>query len=216
MSDDITVADPAVYRKSAALVSIVAIAAFPALILLLHILEPQFAPSWRMLSEYALGQYGWLMNLAFRSLGVGTMVLIAVIWPYSNTFAGRIGLFFLMVFAVAVFSASFFITDPITHTGATTHIGAIHNACGFTAIPIFPIAATLTGIGLARNKRWFAAKRWLPYLTVIVWASLAIFIWAVVSSGIGPQSWMGWANRLNMAIYCAWLLTIAQFAWRIS
>ena len=25
----------------------------------LHVLSPEFAPSWRMVSEYAFGHYGW-------------------------------------------------------------------------------------------------------------------------------------------------------------
>jgi hypothetical protein len=32
---------------------------------LLHVLEPEFDPSWRMLSEYSLGQYGPLMRVIF-------------------------------------------------------------------------------------------------------------------------------------------------------
>lgn len=32
--------------------------AFLGFLLLLHILEPEFDPSWRMISEYELGRYG--------------------------------------------------------------------------------------------------------------------------------------------------------------
>ena len=34
----------------------------------LHFLEPEFDPSWCFLSEYALGNYGWMMVLAFFAL----------------------------------------------------------------------------------------------------------------------------------------------------
>ena len=29
----------------------------------LHVLSPEFAPSWRMVSEYAFGQYGWVLSV---------------------------------------------------------------------------------------------------------------------------------------------------------
>ena len=31
----------------------------------LHVLSPAFDPSFRMVSEYALGQYGWVLSLMF-------------------------------------------------------------------------------------------------------------------------------------------------------
>ena len=34
----------------------------------LHLLEPEFNPSWRFLSQYELGEFGWLMRLAFLAL----------------------------------------------------------------------------------------------------------------------------------------------------
>ena len=34
----------------------------------LHLLEPEFDPTWRFISEYALGQYGWMMHVAFLAL----------------------------------------------------------------------------------------------------------------------------------------------------
>lgn len=31
----------------------------------LHVLSPEFDPSWRMVSEYALGQHGSILSLMF-------------------------------------------------------------------------------------------------------------------------------------------------------
>ena len=31
----------------------------------LHLLSPGFSPSWRMISEYALGRYAWVLSLMF-------------------------------------------------------------------------------------------------------------------------------------------------------
>ena len=52
-----------------------AIAAGGAVIVLLaslHILSPEFEPSWRAVSEYATGQYGWVLSLMFVSWAVSS------------------------------------------------------------------------------------------------------------------------------------------------
>src|SRR5262245_58805908 len=59
-------------RRSTAYVALAAVAVFPTLVAVLHAIEPEFDPSWRMLSEYAIGHHGWVMALAFLSLGIGS------------------------------------------------------------------------------------------------------------------------------------------------
>lgn len=42
---------------------IMAGALFVFLLSSLHMLQPEFDPTWRFISEYALGGYGWMMHL---------------------------------------------------------------------------------------------------------------------------------------------------------
>jgi ABC-type transport system involved in multi-copper enzyme maturation permease subunit len=59
----------------AAWLSIIMTATTILLLAILHVLSPEFDPSWRMVSEYAFGQYGWVLSLMFLSWGhqlVGT------------------------------------------------------------------------------------------------------------------------------------------------
>jgi hypothetical protein len=58
---------------SAARVSVTSATAFLALLALLHLVRPELDPSWRMVSEYAIGSYGWLMVLAFFSLSLSCL-----------------------------------------------------------------------------------------------------------------------------------------------
>lgn len=51
--------------KTAARITVVLSVTFLAILFLLHFLEPEFDPSWQMISEYQLGRYGWTMSLAF-------------------------------------------------------------------------------------------------------------------------------------------------------
>jgi hypothetical protein len=45
--------------------SIVTGSLFIILLASLHVLEPEFDPTWRFISEYALRKFGWLMQFLF-------------------------------------------------------------------------------------------------------------------------------------------------------
>jgi len=65
------------------------------LIVMLHGLKPEIDPSWRFISEYALGRYGWLMSIAFVTFGVAHLALVADARRYlSGSWPGRLALAF--------------------------------------------------------------------------------------------------------------------------
>jgi hypothetical protein len=45
----------------------------------LHVLEPEFNPP-HLISEYELGRFGWLMSMAFFSLGAAALTLTHALW----------------------------------------------------------------------------------------------------------------------------------------
>ena len=61
--------------NSYARLAIVLSSIFLVILFLLHFLEPEFNPLWRMISEYELGSYGWMMSLAFFCWG-GSMLAL--------------------------------------------------------------------------------------------------------------------------------------------
>ncbi|MCD9025731.1 DUF998 domain-containing protein [Cohnella silvisoli] len=89
-------------------------AAFLVLLAVLHIIKPEFDPSWRMVSEYAIGRYGWVMVLAFLSMSLSSFALLAAIRTQISTVGGKIGLVLLLISAVAIAAASVFTSDPMT------------------------------------------------------------------------------------------------------
>ncbi len=48
--------------QRAANVSFAAAAIFLLLLAALHVIKPEFDPSWRFVSEYAIGRHGWIIN----------------------------------------------------------------------------------------------------------------------------------------------------------
>jgi hypothetical protein len=58
----------------------------------LHLLSPEFDPSWRVVSEYALGDYGWVLSIMFLSWAFGSWALVFAIRSQVGTWGGKIGL----------------------------------------------------------------------------------------------------------------------------
>lgn len=71
-----------------------------ALLAALHVLSPEFDPSWRVVSEYANGHYGWVLSLMFACWAVSSWALAYAIWPYVSTRLGRVGLWILLAAGV--------------------------------------------------------------------------------------------------------------------
>lgn len=57
----------------------------------LHVLSPEFDPSWRMVSEYALGSYSWVLALMFITQALSSFALFFAIKNQVRTVGGNIG-----------------------------------------------------------------------------------------------------------------------------
>src|SRR6266536_807487 len=71
--------------------SIAAAAAVLLLLASLHVLSPEFDPSWRVVSEYANGRYGWVLSLMFAAWAVSSWALVFTIRSQVTTRAGKLG-----------------------------------------------------------------------------------------------------------------------------
>jgi hypothetical protein len=219
MAKDHTAATPvAAISRTAARLSLAAAAVFLVLLAALHLIKPELDPSWRVISEYALGDYGWMMVLAFLSLAVSCVSLFVAIRSQTRTIGGKIGLAFLLVAAVGLIIAAIFTTDPITasHNELTTH-GTLHGLGAALGIG-FPIAAALIGWSLARNQAWSSARRLLLWAAGLAWIGFLVFALSMVvmfpdDGTFGPDVLIGWPNRFMMMTYSVWLMVVA---WRVA
>jgi hypothetical protein len=132
----------------------------------LHLLSPEFSPSWRMISEYALGHYAWVLSLMFLSWGIGSWALVVAIWPEVDTGAGKVGLWFLFIAGIGEAMASVF---DVTH-----EVG--HGIAGLLGVIGFPIAALLLSVALGRNESWRTARRPLLWLANLSWISVVLLM----------------------------------------
>lgn len=185
----------------------------------LHILSPEFNPSWRMVSEYALGKYSWLLSLMFAAWGISSWALAFATWGHVRTTAGKIGLILLVVAGIGEAMASIF---DISHP--------LHSAASIIGIPSLPIAAMLISVSLARRPAWSASKKallWtanLTWISVLLMAATFILLIATYTQAGGDMTspptvlppgviaLVGWANRLLIVVYCTWVVTVARLA----
>jgi hypothetical protein len=211
---------PSVASKMGSRLSFVAASLFLALLIVLHVLKPEFDPSWRMISEYEIGRHGWIMQGGFLLWAASCVALFVAMWSQVGTRGGRIGLAFLLVTALGLVLAALGVSDPITAAkDQMTGHGHLHGLGAMLGIPSLPIAAVLITLSLRRNQAWLASRRSLLWTAHLTWVCMlmmdAIMIILLHQNGgkFGPSVAIGWPNRLLVVAYCAWMMLVA---WRAS
>ena len=198
--------------QSAADMALAGTAGFCLLLVLLHFLKPENAPSWRMISEYEIGRLGWLMRLAFLCWAIGFSGLAVALWQQVSMLAEVL----LVIVALVLAGAGMFAADPITTLrAAQTRAGKLHSLFGALAILGIPIAATATDWSLRANPLAASMQNYLPWMSLMVWLGLTAMISAFAFFGakkipLGPQAHIGWPNRFMVFTYVAWLMLIAE------
>ena len=191
----------------AAIYSLTAAALAVGLVVTLHAVEPEFDPSWRMLSEYSLGRYGVLMRVAFLA-GGSSVIAVAVALAQSAS-PGSLG---LVLVAFGPLGAAFVDTDPVTTPRAQrSRRSNVHAGLGALFILGFPVAATVAGVAAASDP---AVGSVLGWASLAPWIALTWFLAATIRhatpDGTGsPEVRIGWPNRISMLAYLTWVALAA-------
>ncbi len=192
---------------------------------ILHVLSPEFAPSWRMVSEYANGEYSWVLSLMFAFWALSSWILAFTIWSEVKTTAGKVGLYFLIASGIGEAMAAVF---DINHS--------LHGLASLIGIGSLPIAAMLISTSLGRTAAWSVARKSLLWTANLTWISVvlmgitfAILITTFTQAGgdmtstevptilpDGVIALVGWANRFLIVAYCAWLINAAWQAIKLK
>lgn len=186
-----------VTTAQAGTLALASVGAFSVILVLLHVLKPELDPSWRMISEYEIGRYGWLMRLAFVCWSVSVAAVDVALSPSLSTAA----VVALGIVATGPLGAAIFATEPTTTPlDQTGTVHRLHVAFGVLFILGFPIAATLAGQG---------------WLTGVPWIGLIAFLGATRVYGArgarraAPKILIGWPNRFMVATYVVWIGAVA-------
>ncbi len=192
----------------AAAVSLITLAA-------LHILKPDLHPSRTMISQYALGPYGWVMALCFAAFGVASGSLAVAMVPAVRSLGGRIGIALLLTAAVGLVMAARFPMDPeSTPPAQMSRSGRMHGVAFLLGVPSMVLAVLVLSFALDGQVSY--AGWMLKTVAAVIWISLIVMIGIMLRVGPGkppdpngPERFVGVPNRLLMVAYAVWLMVAA-------
>lgn len=197
-------------------VAIATAVATPVLLACLRVLSPEFDPSYRLMSEYALGRYGWFLALTFLCWGVSSWALVLAIRSQVRTHAARVGLACLVVAGCGEALAAIF--------DIRNDIG--HNLAGTLGLIGLPVAAVLISRSLGQlslkvlaHLTWISLVLWLASFVLLIVTMLhvngSLPAQAPPSLPHGVIGVVGWTNRLLVVVYCAWTVAVAAHSIRL-
>jgi hypothetical protein len=190
-------------------------------LLALHFTSPEFQPGWRMISEYALGKYKWLLSLFFYAWGAGSLLLAAALVKEVDGFWPFFGVALLALSGIGAIAGGLF---DVNHR--------YHGMAFALGVPTLPVAALLLSYHLSASGSkqsdgmlLTAHATWISLLLMAI--SMFLMFSGFKKAGIrwekdapppdrvppGVIALGGYANRLLVfcyifwAIYVAWLLT---------
>ena len=201
-------------------ISVVAAAMLALLCLLaLHFLSPEFGPSWRMISEYALGKHKWLITSFFLLWGASSILLAVLLWGQSGSLGSKVGVFFLFLSGIGEIMGGLF---DIKHK--------LHGTSFMLGVPSLPIAAVILGYYLVDLPAYADASTLLISASHATWisvvlmgAAMGVMIAGFKKAGIpmGPDvppptsvpkgvvALAGYANRVLVLAYLVWVALVA-------
>jgi hypothetical protein len=182
-------------RRYAPIVGIAGPALFVAIVALLHGLEPETNDTGAI-SEYALGDYGLLMNVAFISAGIGFAgFVVALAGELQQTRGARVGEALLLISAVGWILLG---AGNVDREGAdTTAHGVVHGIGFLLTTPAALAAMFVLARVLRRDPQWSSFGR------LTLWSAfgaLVLFLLAF-SDVIEPVTF-----RLFAAIVLGWVM----------
>ena len=199
----------------AARLSIASGVLFVLLLASLHMLEPEFDPTWRFVSEYALGPFGWMMHLAFFLLATSLASTAVALFSYVRSSEGKIsrsvgyiGLAILGIAAIGILIAAIFRTDPMTTPQAAMTLSGNMHVFG-ASLDYTPVAALVLSCVLSRQPAWRPIRWWLFLSAGVMLLAMVAFVLMLPHDGkFGPGVLAGLFGRFLLVSYLGWLLTI--------
>ena len=214
----------AAISTTAAHVAIGAIVSYQVLLIVLIFLRPDLDPSWHTISEWAIGRYGWLMSGGFLLSALSYAAVFVVLRLQVRDAIGRIGLGIFLMCVIGALGVGIFTTDPMPIRPPLSTTGTLHVIFGTSQLVLFPFAALLINLSLARkNETWARSRRvlfWTAGLPLFGFGAFvlysAIFVFPMGEQAYGPGVNIGWPPRFAFFTYMLWVVALASQAIRCS
>lgn len=192
-------------------------------LLLLHFTSNEFHPGWRMISEYALGKYKWLLTIFFVCWGFCSLLSAALLWNIVNGLWPTIGIICVILTGIGAIMGGLF---DVKHK--------LHGMAFGIGIPFLPIGSLLISYHLIKDGFWANEQFRILLSAHAIWLSVVLMGLTMVllfagfkKAGIpfGPDiappeklpkgviGINGYFNRLLVLCYLAWPMLMAYIFW---
>ena len=209
-------AEGAGFAKMSSQITAFAVIGSGVLLAALHILKSDFNPLSRFISEYTIGDYGWVMQLTFIFMGIASLSVATALWNRSSGFWAKLGLVMHIIVAVSMFGAASFTSDPAsTPPALMTFHGKVHIAFAMLGIPSGALAGIVLTYAMttggSHDRRLLLGPAWALALTAL---SMIIHINVIAAKNrvVGPDDFAGLFNRFVVAASFWWWLAASHFA----
>ena len=136
----------ATISTTAARLAMGAIVFYQILLIVLIFLRRDLDPSWHTISEWAIGQHGWIMSGAFLISALSYAALFVMLRSQLRGTSGRVGLGILLVCVIGATGVGIFTTDPMPLRPPLSARGTLHVLFGTSQLVLLPFAALLINL----------------------------------------------------------------------
>jgi hypothetical protein len=186
-------------------------------LLALHFTSPEFKPGWRMVSEYAMGKYKWILTLFFFMWGISSLFLAIGLVQIVTGFWANFAIILLAISGIGAICGGLF---DVKHN--------LHGLAFALGVPPLPIAALIityhllnNNIIAQKNALIAAHSTWISI--IIMGISMMLMFTGFKKAGVtwdkdsppptvvpkGVIALGGYANRLLVFCYIFWVIYIA-------
>jgi Protein of unknown function (DUF998) len=152
-----------------------------------------------MISDYAVGRYGWIMTSFFLSTSCGCLtLLLGLVRSGPALVIARIGTLLLSVASIGLVVSAIFPTDvrlPLTRAGE------IHDMSFMVNIGSLLLAIVLLSLSFGSQPRW---RSYRPVALTL--AGLVVLAAVLQFLTLHKGAPYGLANRFAVTVLLAWLL----------
>jgi hypothetical protein len=188
--------------KKIAIISFYSLLLFAVIVCLLHFLRPDKNMFTCFVSEYAVGNYGWLMTADFYTLAFATTFLFISLVQHVK--ASATGCIATGIFCVGIFLAGIFPTDlPVE---PPTPRGLIHGLSALIALFCLGVSMIAWGNSFRRNGGLKSISKFSVFYGIVSLVMLVILVGS-------PVSLRGLMQRILLAWDIGWLLLVS---WKLQ
>jgi hypothetical protein len=171
----------------------------------MHAIQPGLNPATHYVSEYAHGQFGWLVMVAYVAAGVG---VLGIAWSAGTTLSGTrsvaLAICLALVGVVFIATAATRIDLPAADGSVTsTASGMAHNLAGYVGLLGLIPGAFLVAATFRRDSRLSSAvlSAWIFAASIVITFVVAVMSLSLDLVGVG--------QRTFLTTWLAWLIFVA-------